>query len=594
VPDRIASDLPPSPAVEDTPANSCVAPASTEPDVCQPRVRRRLLVVGRPAARANPETDAVVQAARRMTVRVAHQPDVGAAVDYLATNAAACVVLDATDPRVDAMEAVARLSATRYDAPVVVIGHEQDATRAVAVVSAGAQDYVLESGLEAAALERVIRQAIDRHRSRVQLQRLAMHDQLTGVANRSLFHERLDAALRRQSVTGRQVAVVFVDIDGFKRINDGLGHGAGDRALRAAAERMTAAIRPGDTLARIGGDEFTVLCEDIPDHPSALHIAERITRELETPLAIDGAEVVLRASVGVAVASAGCTGDDLLRDADHAMYEAKRHGGGRAELFIAGHQATGSDIRLEAELRRGIPDQLRAVYQPQVRLTDGALLGIEALARWEHPERGIVPPGEFIPVAEMSGLILPIGRWMLMEACAEAMRLGDREGRRPRVSVNVSARQVADPGLVTDVELALARSGLAPEQLQLELTESILIQDLDAGLVLVERLKDLGVSLALDDFGTGYSSLSYLKQLPFDVVKIDRSFVSGLPGCREDLAIVSAVISFAGALGMDVLAEGVETEAHVDALLELGCDHAQGFHFYRPLDAVSLRELWRS
>jgi EAL domain-containing protein (putative c-di-GMP-specific phosphodiesterase class I) len=219
---------------------------------------------------------------------------------------------------------------------------------------------------------------------------------------------------------------------------------------------------------------------------------------------------------------------------------------------------------------------------------------MEALVRWQDPERGLVPPAEFIPVAELSGLILPIGRWMLHEACAEAARLGERDGRPPRVSVNVSGRQLVDPGLVSAVESALVDSGLPANRLQLELTESILIQDLEAGVALMERLKNLGVTLALDDFGTGYSSLSYLKQLPFDVIKIDRSFVRGLPDCREDLAIVSAVISFAGALGMDVLAEGVETADHVRALLELGCDHAQGFHFHRPLDPDVIRALWRA
>jgi EAL domain-containing protein (putative c-di-GMP-specific phosphodiesterase class I) len=277
------------------------------------------------------------------------------------------------------------------------------------------------------------------------------------------------------------------------------------------------------------------------------------------------------------------------------MHAAKHRGGGRIERFQTGYSCgNGSDIELEAELRRSIPGELRAVYQPKVRLCDGSVAGAEALVRWDHPERGVVSPGEFIPVAEQSGLILPIGRWMLTEACAEGARLGDLDGRPSRISVNVSARQFADPSLVADVESALSDSGLPPERLQLELTESILIHDLDAGVELVRRLKDLGVSVALDDFGKGYSSLSYLKALPIDVIKIDRSFVSGLPDCREDLAIVSAVISFAGALGMDVLAEGVETQAHVDALLDLGCEHAQGFLFYKPLDVEDLRAVWHA
>jgi diguanylate cyclase (GGDEF)-like protein len=450
--------------------------------------------------------------------------------------------------------------------------------------------------IDGVALERAIRNAIDRHRTRVDLRRMALHDQLTGVANRALFADRLDQALRRRTREGGDIAVLFVDLDGFKRINDHMGHGLGDRALRAVADRMQSAIRPADTLARLGGDEFTVLCDGLPDSDTPLAIAERVARAVAEPLAIGDSEVVLRASIGVSVTSGGAEhAERLLHEADQAMHEAKRRGGGQVERFRAGYRRpSGSDIELESDLRRSIPHHLRAVYQPKVRLSDGSIAGAEALVRWDHPQRGVVSPGEFIPIAEQSGLILPIGRWMLHQACAEGARLGDLDGRASRISVNVSPRQFADRSLVADVESALSESGLAPERLQLELTESILIHDLDTGVDMINRLKDLGVSVALDDFGKGYSSLSYLKALPIDVIKIDRSFVSGLPDCREDLAIVSAVISFAGALGMDVLAEGVETQAHVDALLELGCDHAQGFLFYKPLDVDDLREVWRA
>jgi diguanylate cyclase (GGDEF)-like protein len=571
---------------------TCAAPAPEQHDVCQPRIRRRLLAVRRPGG----DECTVGVAAGRLGIRVVDAPDEQAAADYLERNVAACVVIDATDPQIDVLGAVTHLTTVRDEVPVVVIGDEQDPLGAVAVVQAGAQDYLYAGDTDGVALERAIRHSIDRHRTRTQLRHLALHDQLTGAANRALFADRLDLALKRREREGGDIAVLFIDIDGFKRINDHLGHSAGDRALRAAAGRMQSAIRPADTLARLGGDEFTVLCDGLPDVATPMAIAERIAAVLGEPLAIGDTEVVLRTSVGVTVTGYGQrhTAERLVHEADQAMHAAKQRGGGRIELFDAESQRrNGNGLILETDLRHSIPGDLRAVYQPQVRLCDGSIAGVEALVRWDHPDRGVVSPGEFIPIAEESGLILPIGRWMLTEACAEAARLGELDGRHSRMSVNVSARQFADPALVSDVEYALSESGLPPERLQLELTESILIHDLSAGVEVVERLKELGVSIALDDFGKGYSSLSYLKALPIDVIKIDRSFVKGLPDCREDLAIVSAVVSFAGALGMDVLAEGVETEAHRESLLELGCDHAQGFLFYRPLDLADLRAVWR-
>ena len=567
---------------------ACVDPAA-EDGVCQPRVRRRLLVVGRPSVAG----DAAAGAATRLGTRCIAVEDTTAASGYLAVNDVCCVVLHASGTPAEALAALADIAAVRNDVPVVVVGDERDPSAAVALVQAGAQDYLVADAADEASLERAVRQAIDRHRTRAQLSGMALYDQLTGVANRTLFADRLHEALKRSERSGGTIAVLFVDIDGFKRINDHLGHAAGDRALRAVAGRIRSAIRSVDTLARFGGDQFTVLCEDAGDVQGALALGDRIAEHVGIPMELRTAEVVLGASIGVAVGHAGALdADALLHAADQAMHQAKQRGGGRVALWRPkAHEGT-DEIRLEGELRRAIPRGLRAVYQPQVRLVDGEPFGAEALVRWDHDDRGVVSPGEFIPVAERSGLIVPIGRWMLDQACAEARSLELSSGRPVSVSVNVSGRQVSDERLITDVEAALAASSLAPERLCLELTESTLIEDLDAGVALIERLKELGVSLALDDFGTGYSSLSYLKRLPVDTIKIDRSFVSGLPDCREDLAIVAAVISFARALGMNVLAEGVETEAHVDALLELGCTHAQGFYFHRPLESAALRRLW--
>jgi diguanylate cyclase (GGDEF)-like protein len=544
-------------------------------DVCTPRVRRRLLVVGRAPA------EVVAEAATRLGARVQHADDVDEAAATLRDRVAACVLLDG---RGDAIDALRRLRDARADVPVVVLGAGDDPRLGVAAVQAGAQDYLHDTELEARTLERAIRYAIDRKRTEAELTRLALHDQLTGLANRSLFTERLDQAV----AAGGSLAVLFVDIDGFKRINDGLGHRAGDRALCEAARRLRAALRPGDVLARFGGDEFTVLCEGVADEQAAVALAGRVTRELIRPLVIEHAEVVLRASVGVALGTGGeRTGEELLRDADAAMYRAKRRGGSRAELAAPQAARPHDALGLEADLRYAIGRELRVVYQPKVLLADGHTFGAEALLRWQHPTRGPISPGDFIPVAEESGLIVPIGRWVLEEACREAMRWPGEMS----VSVNLSARQVVDSALVDDVRAILDSTGLPPHRLQLELTETILIDDVEDDLAVVDGLKALGVSLGLDDFGKGYSSLGYLKRFPVDTVKVDRSFVMGLPESREDVAIVSAVVSFARALDMAVVAEGVETDEHVAALLELGCEQAQGFHFHRPLEVEDFRAL---
>ena len=560
-------------------ATACAAPAD---DVCRPRLRRSLVVVGAPGA-----ADAVVAgAAERLATKLVRCRDAAEAGHCVATTKVACVLL-VPDPGAEPLDALETLKAVCRDVPIVVLGRQIDPLLAVAAVQAGAQDYVLEDEVEPATLERAIRYAVDRKRTEVQLAHLAHHDQLTGLPNRALFAERLERAFARRCGSSGP-AVLFADVDGFKRINDHLGHRAGDQALCRAAERIAAVVRPGDTLARLGGDEFTILCEDVPDTAAAIAIADRVADALERPLSIDGAEIVLRASVGVALAAEGTDcADTLLRAADEAMYDAKRRGGGRWRVYTPGAARTANAIELEAALRHALPDQLRVLYQPNVRLRDGEVVGAEALMRWEHPDRGLVSPGDFIPLAEASGLIVPMGRWILREACAEAMRWD----RPLAVSVNVSARQVGERGLIDDVRNALEDSGLAPERLRLELTESILIEDVEETASVVRALKGLGVKLVLDDFGTGWSSLSYLKRFPVDAIKIDRAFVSGLPQAREDAAIVAAVMGFAGALGLEVVAEGVETARQVAALLGLGCELAQGFHFQRPLPADAMAAL---
>jgi len=423
----------------------------------------------------------------------------------------------------------------------------------------------------------------------------AMRDPLTGLPNRSLFLDRLGHALAAGAHETAKAAVLFVDLDAFKRINDSLGHHGGDQILLAVADRLTRAVRPSDTVSRLGGDEFTVLCDGVRSAEEACVIAERVAEELSAPIDVGGTEIVLSASVGIALAEGGDPPELAVRRADAAMYAAKREGGARHHLFAESIGLVPAEILgLESDLRHALgDDQLELVYQPQVELVDGTIVAAEALLRWRHPERGLISPAEFIPLAETSGLIVPIGNWVLDRALHQLRDWDDQHaGLRPiDISVNVSPRQVRDPSLVETVRASLERTGIEPQRLHLEITETVLLEDTRTHLAALHGLRDLGVRLVLDDFGTGFSSLNYLKRFPLDVVKIDRSFVAGLPDRRDDVAIVTAVLSFADALDLQVVAEGLETDEHLQALQAMGCSYAQGFYFSRPLPPAEVGEL---
>jgi diguanylate cyclase (GGDEF)-like protein len=434
-------------------------------------------------------------------------------------------------------------------------------------------------------LANVLANAIQRKAAEEEIRHQALHDPLTGLPNRTLLLDRLEHWSQGAEQSGERAAVIFVDIDLFKRVNDGLGHEAGDELLIAAGQRMRDAMRPTDTLARVGGDEFILFCEDVESEPAALKIVDRLLEAFGEPFCLQGAKCELTASIGVVHGSPGSSPAHLLRDADAAMYRAKERGRGRFEVFDeAMRERTENWSETEHALRHALErDELYNVYQPIVSLT-GGVIGFEALVRWSHPERGVICPGEFIPVAEQSGLILPLGREVLRRACTSACTWEAPEGidRRPLVTVNLSPRQVASADLVRSVAEILEETGLDPGRLNLEITETVLIQNTDQALSTLRELKGLGVRLILDDFGTGYSSLGYVKRFPLDVLKIDRSFISGI-GHSEDRAIVSAVVSMGAALGMEVVAEGVETSDQARQLESLGCELAQGFHFAHPV-----------
>ncbi|HSI79556.1 MAG TPA: EAL domain-containing protein [Solirubrobacterales bacterium] len=428
------------------------------------------------------------------------------------------------------------------------------------------------------------------------LEHQALHDPLTGLPNRTLFLDRLGHALARSRRPGSNLAAYFCDIDNFKRINDSLGHEAGDELLMALPARLRQALRQADTVARFGGDEFVILCEDFGSEAAAIRIAERITEAFERPFVLDGSAHHLSISVGVVFVEGGqASASEVLRHADVAMYRAKARGKGKFELFDAKMRSRVLErLAIETDLRRAIDDDaLRLAYQPVLSLESGEFVSAEALLRWQHPARGLLAPPDFIDVAEDSGLIVPVGAWVIREACRSAAAWsGLRPAESPlAVSINVSPRQVSDWNFVDLLRETIEETGVDPDLVELEITEAALVEDADAALVTLTQLKEIGVRLVLDDFGTGHSSLSRLKRFPIDALKVDREFIAGIGDDGENTAIVSAVLSVASALGVDVIAEGVETAAQLDWLAEHGCRFAQGYLLSRPLGIVELEGL---
>jgi diguanylate cyclase (GGDEF)-like protein/PAS domain S-box-containing protein len=423
----------------------------------------------------------------------------------------------------------------------------------------------------------------------------ATHDALTGLPNRVLLLDRLAVAMSRRPRHHQPLAVLFCDLDQFKVVNDSLGHDVGDRLLTTVAARLAAVVRPDDTVARFGGDEFVILCDDLGNEDVALSIADRVARVLTEPIDVGARELVVSTSIGIAFHRADHRRpEDLIRDADAAMYRAKERGRNRFEVFNDRLRERAL-IRLETEraLRQALErKELCVFYQPKMDLTDGSIRGLEALLRWRHPERGLLLPGEFIALAEETGMIVPIGTWVLLEACRQMQKW---QRRYPGcesldLAVNLSARQLAHD-VVDAVVGVLDATGFDPARLVLEMTESVLMADAAETVLLLRALKTLGVRLAVDDFGTGYSSLAYLRRFPVDVVKIDRAFVAGLGENPDDLEIVRLVTTLAKTLRLEAVAEGVESQIQVDQLLALGCDQAQGFYLAAPMAPPAMESM---
>jgi diguanylate cyclase (GGDEF)-like protein/PAS domain S-box-containing protein len=439
-----------------------------------------------------------------------------------------------------------------------------------------------------------IQDVTERKRAEQQVRHAAFHDTLTNLPNRALLADRLSLALARaRRNPDYQFAVLFLDLDRFKIVNDSLGHTMGDQLLVELAQRLELCLRKNDTAARLGGDEFAMILDDIKDTLDAIHIAERVQESLHQPFDLNGQEFFTSASIGIAYSSSGyeCP-EDILRDADTAMYRAKANGKARYEVFDAEmHQRALQALKLEGDLRRAIErGEIRVQYQPIFSLTSGDVGGFEALARWDHPEHGAIPPDKFIPLAEETGLILALGEAVLRTACRQMKEWQDRwccaAGQSLTISVNLSGKQFSQPNLVQQIEQVLRETNLDPRSLRLEITESVVMENANTATEMLHQMKELGVQLSIDDFGTGYSSLSCLHRFPFDILKVDRSFVAGMTTDHESACIVEIIMMLSDKLGKQVVAEGIETDEQLEQLKALACEYGQGYLFSRPVEAV--------
>lgn len=559
--------------------------ASQEGDqVDAPTLVRALIVTG--DRRTAALIGEMLQAGWSNGLVVAHAGQLTDATHELLEHAASCVLLDLSEHE-DRIAAVEQIRTAAPDVPIVVLAEHADEDEAVTVVKAGAQDYLIRSELSPAVLRRAVMYAIERKRLEAQLAHRALHDPLTGLPNRALFLDRLGVALDRSRRNNASIAVLFLDVDNFKQINDSLGHAAGDRLLSGLADRLQSMLRPMDTVARFGGDEFTFLFEELTSEREVILIAERIGRAVRPPIHLEEADATVTVSIGISIVTdPTMPAETVIREADSAMYRAKQLGRSRYELFDEiSRQRAVDRLELEGALRQALErSELRVHFQPKLSFETGALrvTGLEALLRWQHPSRGMLAPSEFLQLAEDSGLMLEIGQYVLAHSLHQLLIW--REYRPDlTITINVSARQLEDMSFVTLLAGQLTAAGVEPHAVFLDITERAASRNPDLSVRAVQALKALGVKIAIDDFGTGSSSLSNLKQLAIDSIKIHESLVGGLGRDPGDAPLVRAVIELGHALGVEVVAEGVENDAQLDQLRALGCDSAHGFLLGRPV-----------
>jgi diguanylate cyclase (GGDEF)-like protein len=527
-----------------------------------------------------------------------------AAEAHLAKHAVDIILLDLGLPDAQGLEAIRRSHAAAPDVPLVVLTGLDDESVALQALQQGAQDYLIKGQIERRGLQRALRYAIERKAMESaalamarQMAHSAEHDFLTGLPNRMLLNDRVGQAIALAKRHAKKVAVLFLDLDGFKHINDSLGHPVGDKLLQSVAKCLVDCIRGSDSVSRQGGDEFVVLLLDLEDAEDAAVTARRMLEAVAQPHHVDHHDLHVTASIGVSVyPDDGLDAEALIKNADTAMYQAKENGRRSFQFFKPAMNARAVERQfIEEGLRRALERREFALhYQPKVNLTTGAITGAEALIRWTHPTRGPVSPADFIPVAEDCGLILPIGAWVLREACEQARAWMDAGLPVTSMAVNVSAMEFRDKSFLDRLFATLAETGLDPRALELELTESVLMKHAASTAIILQALRKRGIQIAVDDFGTGYSSLSYLQRFPVDAVKIDQSFVRQISTAGADTTIVKAVIGMARGLKLRVIAEGVETLEQVAFLRAYRCEEAQGYYFGRPVPAQQFEMLLKN
>src|SRR6266852_666310 len=510
-------------------------------------------------------------------------------LEYLATRSTSLVLLDLSLPDSYGFDTFLNVYAHSPKVPIIVLTGHDDQTVALSAVKTGAQDFLVKGKLDRELLLRSMQYSIERKRYQEQLEFHANFDALTGLPNRNLLHDRLRQSVFAQRFV-RSIGVVFLDIDHFKFVNDSLGHNTGDKLLQKVAERLTETVRDGDTVARLGGDEFILILTDQPGQEVIYRAMQRIINKVAEPIDVDGQELMVTCSAGISLyPQDGSVVEALLKNADAAMYQAKEKGRNNFQFYTAEmNRQVNERLKTETSLRRALErDEFELYYQPRFNVGSGALVGCEALLRWQHPERGLLLPERFIALAEETGLIVPIGEWVLRSACDQA-RAWQKDGCAPiAVSVNLSMRQFRQEALANAIDDALRRSGLEPRLLEMELTESLIMHDTEVAIRILLRLREIGVDISVDDFGTGHSSLSYLTKLPISALKIDQSFVQDIEGSgRADEGLVAqTIISLARNLKLKVVGEGVETGAQFEFLKKHDCDEVQGFHLGKPMPA---------